>query len=56
MPVPLRALFEHPTLAAFAAACGEVAGGPEVWETVAATVREVEAMSDDEAARLQADG
>lgn len=56
MPVPLRALFEHPTLAAFAAACGEVAGGPEVWETVAATVREVEAMSDDEAARLQEDG
>ncbi len=56
MPVPLRALFEHPTLADFAAACGEAVGGADIWETVAATVREVEAMSDDEAARLQEDG
>ncbi|MDB4385352.1 amino acid adenylation domain-containing protein [Opitutaceae bacterium] len=56
MPVPLRALFEHPTLAAFAAACGEAAGGPDIWETVAATVREVEAMSDDEAAKRRLDG
>ena len=56
MPVPLRALFEHPTLAAFTAACGEAAGGPDVWETVAATVREVEAMSDDEAAQQRRDG
>jgi amino acid adenylation domain-containing protein len=56
MPVSLRALFEHPTLVAFSAACAEVAGGAETWETIAATVREVEAMSDDEAAERQDEG
>jgi hypothetical protein len=42
--VPLRALFEQPTLAGFTGAIATIAGGPTVWEEVVRTVREIEAM------------
>jgi acyl-coenzyme A synthetase/AMP-(fatty) acid ligase len=50
LEVPLRALFEHPTLAAFTGAVALMAGDAEMLNEVVRTVREVEAMTDAEAA------
>jgi len=47
LEVPLRELFERPTLAEFTAALADVAGSRETLATIVATVREIEALPPD---------
>ena len=56
LEVPLRALFEHPTLAAFTGAVALTAGDAEMLNEVVRSVREVEAMTDAEAAERRSSG
>jgi hypothetical protein len=49
LEVPLRALFEQPTLAGFNGAIATIAGGSTVWDEVVRTVREIEAMDAEQA-------